>query len=283
MERVSTQKSLGLSLLVHLLFLITIYILSLNAPNPKEWIQVELLPDKSSTKEAEHRIVQTAKVAQTKESTDARFLSDTNQKVDQQQVSRNKTTQMAKNAATLTKSSESGSKHQTVGVPSVKLSSLGVQVIPKNFGSKELEKLSQDRVLANEEVSQQAQEYVKGFKEGDSTLLNTKEFIFYGYFQRIRERLDYAWNNSLKEHLLKHYRAGRQLASEIDYTTRLLVMLNRVGEIVRVLVLEESGTRTLDDAAVKAFNQAGPFPNPPKGMVDQSGTITVRWDFILKT
>jgi protein TonB len=38
----------------------------------------------------------------------------------------------------------------------------------------------------------------------------------------------------------------------------------------------------LDSAAVEAFRQAAPFPNPPKGMVEADGTIKIRWDFVLE-
>jgi protein TonB len=128
-----------------------------------------------------------------------------------------------------------------------------------------------------------AGEYVKGLKESDVTALNTREYVFFGFFQRIRERLDLAWSRLLYDHLSRIARQGRMIASERDHTTRLLVVMNAEGKITRVQVLEESGTFDLDDAAVKAFNQAGPFPNPPKGLVDSSGSIEIRWDFILRT
>jgi TonB family protein len=82
---------------------------------------------------------------------------------------------------------------------------------------------------------------------------------------------------------MRLYRGGRQLAGDMDHTTRVLVTLNKAGEIVRVDLVEESGTRVLDDAAVRAFNQAGPFPNPPQGIVDRNGQIQIRWEFVLKT
>lgn len=127
------------------------------------------------------------------------------------------------------------------------------------------------------------QDYVRGLKESEHTALNTKEFVFFGYFQRIRERLDRAWAATLREHLYRMDRRGRHLASEMDHTTRTVVTLNSRGEIIRVRLVEESGTADLDEAAIDAFNQAGPFPNPPKGMVDTNGLIEIRWDFILRS
>ncbi|OFZ79831.1 MAG: hypothetical protein A2583_06055 [Bdellovibrionales bacterium RIFOXYD1_FULL_53_11] len=160
------------------------------------------------------------------------------------------------------------------------LSALGIPVLPPAKNRADAARMF-DRTLAPGDSL--SQEYVKGLKESERTALSTREFVFYGYFQRIREQLDVAWSRSLREQLLKYYKNGRQLASEMDHTTRVLVTLNSGGEITRVQVVEESGTRDLDDAAVKAFNKAGPFPNPPKGIVDKEGNIKIRWDFILRT
>ena len=127
------------------------------------------------------------------------------------------------------------------------------------------------------------QEFVKGLAEGEQTALNTREFVFFSYFQRIREQLDRAWRPVLKEQIVRMYNRGRMLATDKEHTTKTVVTLNGVGEITRIQLLEESGTRDLDEAAIKAFNKAGPFPNPPKQLVDDTGQIEIRWDFILRT
>ena len=44
----------------------------------------------------------------------------------------------------------------------------------------------------------------------------------------------------------------------------------------------QSGVTDLDEAAMEAFKQAAPFPNPPKGIVEKDGRIRIRWDFILE-
>ncbi|MEK7690222.1 MAG: TonB family protein, partial [Bdellovibrionota bacterium] len=132
-------------------------------------------------------------------------------------------------------------------------------------------------------VNRSAQEYLRGFKESDRTLLNTKEYVFFSYFQRIRQRLDTAWQPLLRNHITKLYKRGRQLASEVDHKTQLLVVLNKKGEIEKVQMIEESGVSDLDQAAVEAFNQAGPFPNPPRGLVDGGGHVEIGCYFVLKT
>lgn len=126
-------------------------------------------------------------------------------------------------------------------------------------------------------------EYVSGVKEGQETALSTREYVFFGYFERIRSQLDRAWEPILRDHLLRHYRQGRRLAGEMDHRTEVLVILDGRGGVVGVQVVGESGTETLDSAAVQAFNRAGPFPNPPRGLVGQDGKVRIRWEFILKT
>jgi TonB family protein len=128
------------------------------------------------------------------------------------------------------------------------------------------------------------EDHLDGYKSGAETMLNTVEYKYYGFFQRIRERLDLAWTKTLRERLLKFYRSGRQLAGGMDHETLVQVTMNGQGEIIKVDVIGDSGTQTLDDAAVQAFNDAGPFPNPPRGLVTESGgVIQIQWAFILRT
>ncbi len=126
-------------------------------------------------------------------------------------------------------------------------------------------------------------QYIQGMKEGEFSALNTKEFVFYSYFERVRKQLDQAWQPILRENVHRLLKSGRHLASNSDFVTRALVTMNNRGEILRIQVLEESGTQDLDQAAIDALNKAGPYPNPPKGLIDSSGNVEIRWDFILKT
>lgn len=126
-------------------------------------------------------------------------------------------------------------------------------------------------------------DYLKDVSEGDKTLLNTKEFVYFSYYRRIRERLEVAWNSKLHSALDGYVYGGRRLANDRNYVTGVIVVLDRNGKITAVKVLQKSGARDLDEAAVGAFNDAGPFPDPPTGLVDKSGQIQIRWDFILQS
>ena len=126
-------------------------------------------------------------------------------------------------------------------------------------------------------------DFINGMKESDRTALNTKEFVFYGYFQRIREKLDRAWVPILRSSLAKIDRAGRHIASDMEHVTKVLVFLNSSGDITRVKLVVASGLIELDQSAVSAFQTAGPFPNPPKDLIQDGNDVIIPWEFILKT
>ncbi len=139
--------------------------------------------------------------------------------------------------------------------------------------------------VAQSEPGQEAadNDLLHGVKDGDRTMLNTKEFVYFGYYHRIRQRLEQSWNSRLRATLENYGVSGRRLATDREYMTRIVVVLDRHGRITAVQILGASGARDLDQAAVDAFNQAGPFPDPPTGLVDKNGEIRIRWDFVLQS
>lgn len=129
----------------------------------------------------------------------------------------------------------------------------------------------------------QTNDYLKDVDQGLETLLNTREFKYYSYYNRIRKQLSQHWEGRVREKLTKLFKEGRApAATNKDRVTKVLIVLNDAGTLVRVQVLSDSGVRDLDDAAVQAFRDAAPFPNPPKGIVETDGTVKIRWDFVLE-
>jgi protein TonB len=126
-------------------------------------------------------------------------------------------------------------------------------------------------------------DYLKDVAEGDRTLLSTKEFVYFSYYRRIRQQLEVAWNSRLRSTLEGYMVGGRKLASDRNYVTGVIVILDRYGTITKVQLMERSGATDLDKAAVDAFNAAGPFPDPPSGLVDKNGEIRIPWNFILQS
>jgi len=127
----------------------------------------------------------------------------------------------------------------------------------------------------------QSNDYLKDVQTGPQTLLSSREFVFFSYYSRIKERIGMFWEPKIKEKVQRILMSGRKLASDQERITKLLIILDANGKLLRVQVIGEAGIHDLDDAAVEAFQAAAPFPNPPKGIVDPDGTIKIHWDFIL--
>ncbi len=213
------------------------------------------------------RVVQTAMSRAAESSVVTDHLGQQNQQVDRQTVNRLRIIRTV-----------SGSEPQATVPSSIPLSQLGIAMVPRP--SREARR---HPGLPNSEAANQAEDWESGVQESDHTALNSREFVFFGYFQRIRQRLEVAWVPMIKARVENFYRSGRHFSAGYDHQTKVIVILNDQGAITRVRILESSGILDLDDSAVEAFNQAGPFPNPPKALLGSSKEIEVPWDFVLRS
>lgn len=142
-----------------------------------------------------------------------------------------------------------------------------------------------DRNLASVQNSQASStnDHLDGVKDDLMTKLNTREYKYYGYYNRIKNQLNDWWVPQVQQKFTKMMKQGRTIASSENKITKLIIVLNSAGNLVKVQVMGESGVRDLDDAAVEAFRQAAPFPNPPKGMMETDGTVKIRWDCVVES
>lgn len=135
---------------------------------------------------------------------------------------------------------------------------------------------------ANGLEESQNNDHLPDVESGQQTLLNTREFVYYSYYARIKKQLTQQWEPRIKEKISRIFKSGRTIASHQTRITEVIIVLNSAGTLVKVQVLGKSGIEDLDESAVEAFRAAAPFPNPPKGMVDQDGTIKITWSFVLE-
>jgi len=127
----------------------------------------------------------------------------------------------------------------------------------------------------------QSNDYVEDVPLGDVTSLNTIEYKYFGFYNRIKQKLEQFWGRSLKEKADAIYRSGRRMPASADRITSVIVTIDAKGNIIDVTIASTSGMRELDEAAVESFNKAGPFPNPPKGMIT-NGVAKIEWGFVVK-
>lgn len=125
-------------------------------------------------------------------------------------------------------------------------------------------------------------DYVEDVPLGDLTYLNTVEYKYYGFYHRIKQKLEQFWGRSIHEKAESMMKEGRRVASSDNLITSLQVTLNYKGQVVGIIIKGASGVKELDDAAVESFNEAGPFPNPPKDLL-RDGLVTIEWGFVVQT
>lgn len=283
---------LGISLFVHALLMVAVYHSQLNSDFkiPENTVYVDLdptvpLPPQTAEQEKARQVVESEAANQVKPEK-AEFLGERDQSVEEQTKAK---------AVDSFRKGGAPSQAGTGGKPQLALKDLapaGRSIKPPTQaeidGFREQEKMarqdsSRPGTPGNPDPGAATNDYLKDVKDGDRTLLNTKEFVYFSYYRRIRERLEVAWNSKLRATLDGYVYGQRRLAGDKNYVTGLTVVLDRNGRITSVKVRQRSGARDLDTAAVDAFNDAGPFPDPPAGLIDKDGQIQIPWDFILQS
>jgi TonB family protein len=116
---------------------------------------------------------------------------------------------------------------------------------------------------------------LSGVDVSDSTFLNTREFKYAGFFNRVKQRVSEQWNPNSVLH--QHDPTGRMLGR--GRVTVVSVTIDRSGSLLNVQVVNGSGADFLDEEAMAAFERAAPFLNPPEGLLDPQGMISFRFSF----
>ena len=239
-------------------------------------------------KEKAKQIAESEKADNKTPSKDAKYLGERSQTVAQETKAKRVDTFRKGSTANETKAGKGLSFKDLAEPSNTRIFSPPTKLEAEGY-RKEQERIAKNeaggdgRPLNEAQDSSSTNDYLKDVKEGDRTLLNTKEFIYFGYYQRIKRSLEVAWTSKLRNTLDSYGIGGRQLANNNNYVTGLIVVLDRAGRVTGVQVLQRSGAKDLDQAAIDAFNQAGPFPDPPSSLVDEKGEIHIRWDFILQS
>lgn len=261
-----------LSLIVHLIFL-NIH----KGPDPR-FNQFE----QEESKKISFKILKSKQIVENhkanNEKNDSHLLSEKNNRVLRQTVARNnlvrkKKTQPQQKLFKEKQKQKSKIKEKKTNA----ISDLSALKITPDI---EMVKKSQQVTPSADSASNS--DHVKDIKLGDLNSLNTQEYKYYGYYFRIKQRLEQFWGHSIREAADKIMRQGRSIASNSNISTGLIVHLDTRGSIIKIELSSKSGVRELDQAAVKAFNKAGPFPNPPKGIL-KNGRAIIRWGFVVNT
>ncbi|MEZ4270626.1 MAG: TonB family protein, partial [Myxococcota bacterium] len=123
-----------------------------------------------------------------------------------------------------------------------------------------------------------ANDHLEGLEEGEGTFLNSKEFKYASFFNRMKRGVSQHW------HPINEYRRRDPSGNIYGHRSRITVLnvtLKPDGSLQGVDIKRSSGVDFLDQEAMSAFHRAGPFPNPPKGLVDANGLIIFPFGFHL--
>jgi protein TonB len=118
---------------------------------------------------------------------------------------------------------------------------------------------------------------------GERTLLNTREYVYYGFFLRVQEQFEDHWRDLVRKGLTQMQKSGKKLISRQSLETMVEVTLDEDGKLLDIAIKDSSGRYELDQAAVDAFREARQFPHPPKGLIEENGQVLLEWRFVLRT
>lgn len=110
-------------------------------------------------------------------------------------------------------------------------------------------------------------------KEGETNLLNTAPYRYAGFFERVKGRVRMHWDPNTP--YMRRDPSGQTYGHK-DRLTVLRIVLDEDGNVLDTTIKTASGLKFLDDEAVRAFYAAGPFVNPPKGLIKEG---RIRFEF----
>ncbi|MCX7770801.1 MAG: energy transducer TonB [Proteobacteria bacterium] len=90
-------------------------------------------------------------------------------------------------------------------------------------------------------------------KSGKELIVNTKEFKYWAYLQKMKQKIETVWE-------YPEYARQRGIGGQL----KINFSIGKDGKIEKVSLVDSSGLKVLDDAALKALRDASPFPPFPE-------------------
>ena len=115
--------------------------------------------------------------------------------------------------------------------------------------------------------------------EGEGTFLNTKEWKFASFFNRVKQSVGMHWDPATN--LRQRDPSGSIYGGRDRYTVVNVTLTDR-GTVKDIYVEKSCGVDFLDLEAIHSFERAQPFPNPPPGLVTADSTVRFSFGFFLE-
>jgi TonB family protein len=114
--------------------------------------------------------------------------------------------------------------------------------------------------------------------EGDGTFLNSREFRYASFFNRLKQGVSEQWHPL---DIMRYRDPTGNVYGLKNRVTVVKVVLDKNGQLLDLQVMRQSGIPALDSEAVEAFKRAQPFPNPPAALLDGAGRIEFPFGFYI--
>lgn len=214
-----------------------------------EWVEVELRPLGPLP------VVDIPEPASKDAPENAQFASDKNIKVQEETSGREQTTE------SLTTRRPQQARSQS-------------KIKPESFSLSQADILKEGferETLSDEQRGAPSEAFMDRLRRGDELKVNAQLFDYGQYINRMRDKLSARWN--AKSTL------SPQMWSQRVVQVSIAVILDRAGEIVELRNLATSRFKAYDDEALRTLRESGPFPNPPKSLIQEDGLIYLTWNF----
>ncbi|MBF0505815.1 MAG: TonB C-terminal domain-containing protein [Nitrospirae bacterium] len=125
---------------------------------------------------------------------------------------------------------------------------------------------TRDRLFDKDVIAKSSPRETGNSKNDNAVSFDTKEYKYYGYMQRLREKIEGAWKYP--------YEAEQK---KINGELYIKFTIRKDGKLAAVELVHTSGYKFLDDAAIRALRDADPYWPLPDSWKEDSLTITGRF------
>jgi len=146
-------------------------------------------------------------------------------------------------------------------------------------GSPGLARLMPSQAVMDQIIGGAPNDHLKDAEEGDGTYLNTREFKYASFFNRVKQSVGTHWNPNAT--LMRRDPTGTTYAGR-DRHTLLSVTLDERGRVANISIEKSCGLEFLDMEAVESFKRAQPFPNPPAGLLEDDSKVRFKFGFFME-
>jgi TonB family protein len=146
-------------------------------------------------------------------------------------------------------------------------------------GSAGMAKLMPSQAVMDQIIGAAPNDHLKDAEEGDGTYLNTREWKYASFFNRVKQSVGTHWNPNAT--LMRRDPTGDTYSGRDRYTL-LNITLDEAGRVADITIEKSSGLDFLDLEAVESFKRAQPFPNPPPGLMEDDSKVRFKFGFFME-